>query len=731
MKFPWKFSLFQKVILGVVLGIIVGILIGEPAGKLGIFGTAYVRLLQMTVLPYVVVSLVGGIGRLNATQARIIGSRGGALILFLWGIGLAVLTTLPVGYPDWTSASFFSTTLLDEGATFDPLQLYLTSNPFHAMANTIVPATVMFSIVLGVALIGVPHKQGLLDVLENLTQGLMRVASAVAKLTPYGLFAITANAAGTLRVEELGRLQVYLWVYVVAWAVLMIMVLPSLVAWGTPFSYREVIRQSRTAIITAIATGTVLVVLPLIAEKCKELLEDHKHLSDDAEAGVDVLVPTAYSFPSIGTLLGLGFILFAAWFAGSPLDPTQYPGYVVLGLFTAFGTMNIALPYLLDFFRLPADLFQLYLLGSVVTARLATGLAAMHGVVICLLGASAVIGIIKWRKLFQVALAGVGLTFLSMVVLGFVLSKMPYTYKGDEQFVSMRLISDTVRSAEKTEPPPPLTAEDFERSRLDVIRGRGSIRVGYMPDRLPMAFRNNAGQVVGFDVELAHLLAADIGVQLELVRLEWPDVPEWLRTGRIDMLAGGIVVTPDRALEYAFTRPYGEHTMGLIVLDHRRNEFSSTEKIEAREDLVIGLPGAPYFRNAIQQWLPDAQVVVMESPRPFLRGEMEQVDAIIFSAERGSAWTLIYPDFTVAVPRGIRATVPIAFGIPREQEVFRDFLNNWLTLKIKLRITDDLFDHWILGKDLEAEEPRWSVIRNVFGWGMDDEETVDGDSPTE
>ena len=111
----------------------------------------------------------------------------------------------------------------------------------------------------------------------------------------------------------------------------------------------------------------------MIAERCKELLEEKQMDHDDAVVGIDVLVPTAYSFPSVGTLLGLGFILFAAWFVGAPLEVEQYPAFVLLGLFTAFGTMNVALPFLLDFLRLQADLFQLYLLGSVITGTAVDG----------------------------------------------------------------------------------------------------------------------------------------------------------------------------------------------------------------------------------------------------------------------------------------------------------------------------------------------------------------------
>ena len=83
--------------------------------------------------------------------------------------------------------------------------------------------------------------------------------------------------------------------------------------------------------ITAMATGTVLVVLPMIVDRCKELLNKHKMERRSTLSTVDVMVPTAYSFPSTGTLLGLGFILFSAWYVGSPLGLEQYPSYVVMG----------------------------------------------------------------------------------------------------------------------------------------------------------------------------------------------------------------------------------------------------------------------------------------------------------------------------------------------------------------------------------------------------------------
>jgi Na+/H+-dicarboxylate symporter len=67
------------------------------------------------------------------------------------------------------------------------------------------------------------------------------------QLTPYGLFAIAANAAGTLNVEQIGRIQVYLITYVAMALLVSLWVLPGLVAALTPFRYSQVLGPTRDA----------------------------------------------------------------------------------------------------------------------------------------------------------------------------------------------------------------------------------------------------------------------------------------------------------------------------------------------------------------------------------------------------------------------------------------------------------------------------------------------------
>ncbi len=65
------------------------------------------------------------------------------------------------------------------------------------------PAVVLFSIILGVALISVPDKKPLLEMLGIIVKALSKVTNFILELAPYGMFAMGAFIAGTLSLEEL------------------------------------------------------------------------------------------------------------------------------------------------------------------------------------------------------------------------------------------------------------------------------------------------------------------------------------------------------------------------------------------------------------------------------------------------------------------------------------------------------------------------------------------------
>src|SRR5215212_4309202 len=115
----------------------------------------FVKLLQMMVLPYITVSIVASLGSLKPAELRTLGLRTAAVIAGLWVVALTLALLIPLTFPSIQSASFFSTSLIEPHVSFDFIDLYVPANPFHALANNVVPAVVLFSIVLGVALVHV------------------------------------------------------------------------------------------------------------------------------------------------------------------------------------------------------------------------------------------------------------------------------------------------------------------------------------------------------------------------------------------------------------------------------------------------------------------------------------------------------------------------------------------------------------------------------------------------
>ncbi len=64
-----RMGLSGKILLGMVLGVPVGIFFGEEVAFLNFLGEAFVELLQVSILPFVLVSLIVGLGKLNYEQA--------------------------------------------------------------------------------------------------------------------------------------------------------------------------------------------------------------------------------------------------------------------------------------------------------------------------------------------------------------------------------------------------------------------------------------------------------------------------------------------------------------------------------------------------------------------------------------------------------------------------------------------------------------------------------------
>ena len=104
-------SFTRKILLGLFLGIALGLFLGELAAPLNVGGRIFIGMLQMTVLPYIILSLVINLGRISWAESRgLLLTLIGVFAIFLL-LGAVVLFLSPIAFPPIESASFFKTSI--------------------------------------------------------------------------------------------------------------------------------------------------------------------------------------------------------------------------------------------------------------------------------------------------------------------------------------------------------------------------------------------------------------------------------------------------------------------------------------------------------------------------------------------------------------------------------------------------------------------------------------------
>ena len=114
---------------------------------------------------------------------------------------------------------------------------------------------------------------------------------------------------------------------------------------------------------------------------------------------------------------------------------------------------------------------------------------------------------------------------------------------------------------------------------LDDVKARGTLRIACEGTYPPFNYKDDKGQLDGFDVEIAKALAAKLGVKPEFTTTEWSGILAGLQAGKYDVIVNQVAATDKRREIFDFSEPYVISYPQLIV---RANE---TRKLDTPADL--------------------------------------------------------------------------------------------------------------------------------------------------
>ncbi len=709
--------LFHRVLTALALGVAIGLFLGEYVWPLKIVSEVYVKLLQVTVLPYVLGSVISGLGAQSPQDARRLAVRGGIMLVLFWVATFVIVIATSLAYPPERSSAAFVADLPPQDP-IDWIGLYIPSNVFHALAFNVLPAVVLFGILAGASLSGMSaeRKRPLLAVVDAFNEAMGRISRAIIVTTPIGLFAMAAAAAGTMRVEEFVRLQVWFVVYIGSACLVSLWLLPALVALLTPVPYWQFVRTLQTAMLTAFAAGDYFVVLPMIAEANKQLLVEQGKSEDEADRTIGVVVPLLFNFPHTGKILSLAFVPFGAWFSNVDLSFGQWLSLGTAGTLSMFGSINAAMPFLLDMVRLPADLFDLFTMSGVLNSRFGSLMATMHTAALSMLVAASLLGVLRVsaRRLVRLGLTSVIILALFIGGTRVLFERVvPPPAVGMESLAGFHLREGTPTPvvsdpSEPPEPPGPVA------SRLDLVLGRGVLRVGFYTDAVPYAFFNTSQELVGFDIEMAFALATALGVKPAFVPIDRGSLTASLESGVCDIVMSGVIVTVATASEVDFSQGYHQERVGFLVPDHDRGRFARIVEVRG-QPLRLGVL-SDRFVSPVKRLLPLATTVPTPLADVLRTGEMPGLDAYVIPIDQAQYVSRVQPGLSAVLPEDDDTFAVVAYAVPRDAASLLNLVNSWVEVTRAAGGFADAHAYWVRGRALTPEVARWSIGSDVLGW---------------
>ena len=210
----------------------------------------------------------------------------------------------------------------------------------------------------------------------------------------------------------------------------------------------------------------------------------------------------------------------------------------------------------------------------------------------------------------------------------------------------------------------------------------GAIRIGYAEEP-PFAFRDRDGRVSGEAPEVARAVWQRLGVSnIEWHHGEFSSLIALLRAGRIDMLASGMFIRPERQRLVLFSSPTASIRPGLLVKAGNPLALHRLEDIAARPEARLAiLAGAVEGEDARRAGIPAERILSFPDPETAVRAfPSGAVDALALSAPSVQQLARLHAGLEKASPvvgREESSGLP-AFAFRREDKLLRDRFNRIL-----------------------------------------------------
>ncbi len=337
-------KLWQQVLIGLLLGVISGLVLGEKAVGLKIFGTIFISLVKMVIVPLIFFALLSGItsmqGQGNLTRVGIKGFASYILTaVFAVVIGLTAGNIFQPGVGIDLNSMLETTGAAASVAAPAPVSVsqfllnLIPTNPINSMASDQFLQIIIFSIFTGITINLVGSKaQPVKDLIASASQVMFKMIEIIIKLAPLGAFGYIAWVVGTQGLDILKALVMLVVALIVAciFQYIVFGIMIAVIGRMSPFPfYRKILFTQSIAFATSSSKATLSTAMSQLQERMGV-----------SKANSNFLLPLGVCINMDGTAIYLG--ICALFFSQAYGIDLTMQNYMMLILTCTLGSIGAA-----------------------------------------------------------------------------------------------------------------------------------------------------------------------------------------------------------------------------------------------------------------------------------------------------------------------------------------------------------------------------------------------------
>lgn len=226
---------------------------------------------------------------------------------------------------------------------------------------------------------------------------------------------------------------------------------------------------------------------------------------------------------------------------------------------------------------------------------------------------------------------------------------------------------------------------------MDEILKRGELRVAVQTQGPPVSFVDAKGARTGLAVELATMMAKDIGVKVVFQDYDFKGLIPALLAGKVDMIAADMTPTPARAAQLLFSRPmFYEETVAIALKDSPYVKWQDLNK----EGLAIGATQASSYSEVIKKLMPKATL------KEFSGGTAQTTQALSTGrldgavSDLGNVTNFVNQFGNLKILDGIIKKEPLSFAVAKDAFHLKMWLDNYVEIVMQDGRLDEQVNYW-------------------------------------